>query len=229
VRYLLPTVALVALALGGCATLHQKAGRLANLQGKKTEDDGTQKQDQLRRLAVEDGEVNSLRGASILYPDYGRAFDPNGFTPAARTYGAKKSQGKPYAGTKDVRVDTYQTRDFYDAKPNSQSDRKYATTKANTNGKYAIPNRDTAFGTKVAPSRESWFAHLLAPSREAGDAHRPYLGQESKKLRTAVPPKELAKWQNGESVNYGDGAVEKVSTLQPLSVDDIRELLNKSK
>ena len=53
---------------------------------------------------------------------------------------------------------------------------------------------------------------------------------ESKKLSQPADAKELANWRNAsESVNYSDGTVERVSTLKQLSIDDIRDLLNKSK
>jgi len=184
----------------------------------------------LRMVAVENGEVSSQRGASILYPDYGRGFDPNRFTPAAmRNYGTKNAATKDYVAGQPFRVDTYQSHEFYGSKPDSAAQRKYATTDANTKGKYLIPNGGKAYGTKTAGTKESTDAHKLAPTRELAEGHRPFLGRENDKLRKTTDAKELAKWQTGETVTYSDGEIEKVSTLKPLSVDDVRDLLNKSK
>ena len=86
-----------------------------------------------------------------------------------------------------------------------------------------------AADTKTAATRESWDAHKLAPTRELADGRRLFLGREHDKLGKSSDPKELAKWQTGETVTYSDGQIEKVSTLKPLSVEDVRDLLNKSK
>jgi len=184
----------------------------------------------LRMVAVENGEVNSERGASILYPDYGRGFDPNRYTAAAlHSYGTKNESTNEYGASQQYRVDKYATRDFHDAKPDKAAQRKYATSEANSKGKFLVPNGNKAYDTKTAASKESWDAHKPAPSRELADGHRPYLGKESKKVHQAVNPKDLANWRDGDTVTYSDGEIDKVSTLKPLTIDDIRELLNKSK
>jgi hypothetical protein len=230
VRFLLPTAALAILALAGCASPQQKQARAQQKEAILQKQEDTRALEQRKMLAVEDGRVSSERGASILYPNTDRSFDPNKYTASAvRGYDAKSAPAKGYDAAHSFRVDTYATRDFYGSKANSAAERKFATTDANTKGKYLIPNSDTPYGTKTAATKESWDAHKQNQTRELADGHRPYLGKESKKVHQSVNPKDLANWHDGETVSYGDGQIEKVSTLKPLTIDDVRDLLNKSK
>jgi hypothetical protein len=230
VRFLLPTAALVILALAGCASQQQRQARFDSKAARLEKEEDTRATEQRRMLAVEDGRVSSERGASILYPNTDRSFDPNKYTGAAvRGYETKNASSKGYDAAHPFRVDTYQSREFYDPKSNTGAERKFATTDANTKGKYLVPNSEKAYGTKTAATKESWDAHKQNPTRELSDGHRPYLGKESQKVHQAVNAKDLANWHDGQTVTYGDGEIEKVSSLKPLSVDDIRDLLNKSK
>lgn len=193
-------------------------------------DENTRTTEHLRMEAVETGEVNSQRGASILYPDYGRSFDPNKNTSAAmRNYGTKSASTKNYDSDKNFRVDKYGTHDFYGSKADAAADKKYAAKDASTKGKFIIPNAGKAVDTKTAATKQSSDANKEAPTRELAQAHRPYLGKESQKVHQSVDSKDLANWHNGEAVTYSDGVIDKVSTLKPLSIEDIRDLLNKSK
>jgi hypothetical protein len=230
VRFLLPFAALAILAFAGCASPQQKQARLQAKADRAQKDEDTRALEQRRMLAVEDGRVSSERGASILYPSTDRTFNPNNYTASAvRGYDTKNAAAKGYDATHPFRVDAYSTRDFYGSKANIAAQRKFATAEANSKGKYLIPNSDTAYGTKSAATKESWDAHKQNQTRELADGRRPFLGKESKKIRQSVNPKELANWHDGDTVTYKDGEIEKVSTLKPLTVDDVRDLLNKSK
>jgi hypothetical protein len=231
VRFSLPASVFLILALAGCATPQQKAERAQKKTERQMASDTTRTVEHLRMMRIENGEAQSTRGAEIVEYDPTRTFDPNAHTAsAARSYGTKGATTKNYNPDRQLRVDTYQTRDFYDAKPNPAAERKFATNEANSKGKYAIPNVGKAADTRTAATKEAWDANKVAASRPVSDGRRQYLGPESKKLGTTTDAKELANWRNaGETVVYSDGAVEKVSTLKSLSIDDIRELLNKSK
>jgi len=230
VRHLLPYAAIVVLALAGCASPQQKGARMIEKAQRMMQDENTRTTEHLRMQAIENGEVNSQRGAALLYPDYGRAFDPNHYTASAiHSYGTKDASTKGYDAAQQYRVDNYQTHDFYGSKADSAAQKKYATTEANSKGKYLIPNGSKAFDTKTAATKETWDAHKLALTKELADSRRPYLGKESKKMHQTVSAKDLADWRNGETVTYSDGEIDKVSTLKPLSIEDVRDLLNKSK
>ena len=66
--------------------------------------------------------------------------------------------------------------------------------------------------------------------RSLHDGRREYLGPESKKLRQSIDPVTMADWRNGgESMVNSGTSMEKYSHLKQLSIEDIRELLNKNK
>jgi len=179
-------------------------------------------------VAIENGEVSSMRGAEIYLPDTNKSYDPNKHTASAtRNYGTKGAPTKTFDSDRQLRLDTYQARAFFDAKSNEAAQKKFATSEANTRG-FLLPKKDP--GDKTAPTKTAWDATKTAPSRELADARRKYLGPESKKLGQKIDPKALANWRTvGESVVDSDGAIDKISTLKPLTIDDIRDLLNKSK
>ena len=80
---------------------------------------------------------------------------------------------------------------------------------------------------------------IVKEAREANDklatrnlpgGDREYLGRESQKVRRAVDPKVLANSQSaGVSVTSTGGTVEVGGSLRELSINDVREILNKSK
>ena len=182
-------------------------------------------------MAIENRDANSARGAQILEANPDTSFDPNRATAtAAHSYSTGKAPTKSFYSDRSVRLDTYQTRNFYDARANKSAQRQFATNDANAKGKYSIPNATKATDTRSVATKEASDATKGAPVRSLSDGRRLYLGPESKKAGQSVDPKDLANWRNaGESVYYSDGTIEKVSTLKQLSIEDIRNLLNKSK
>ena len=229
-RFPLSIAALLILALAGCATSGQKAARAGKKLERQMVEENTRSTEMRRMSRIENGEVNSARGAAIVEYDPNKSYDAMAHaTAAARSYGTKNASTKDYYTDRNLRIDSYQTRDFYDSKANSAAQRKFATTEANTKGKYAIPNASKAAATKTASTKTSSEATKLAATRDLPDGGREYLGPERKKLGTSYSAKDLANWRNGESVDYSNGAIEKTGSFKPLTVDDIRDLLNKSK
>ncbi|MEP6670520.1 MAG: hypothetical protein ABJF10_15275 [Chthoniobacter sp.] len=229
-RFSLPIAALLAIVMAGCATPQEKASRQqAKAERQKLQED-TRAAERKRMLAIENREVNSERGAQILEYNLNAAFDPNKATAAAaHGFNTGKAQTKGFYSDQQVRMDTYQTRDF-GTKTNQAGQRQYATGEANTKGRFLNLFASKTAKTKAAGTKEAWDANKVASSRPLADGKRPYLGPESKKLGQPLDAKELANWRNGgESVVYSDGTVEKMSTIKQLSIDDIRELLNKNK
>jgi hypothetical protein len=230
VRFPLSIAALLILALAGCATSPQKSSRAAKKMEQQMATENTRSVEMRRMSRVENGEVNSARGAAVVEYDPNKVYDPmTHATAAARSYGTKDAATKDFYTDRHLRVDTYQTRDFYDSKTNSAAQRKFATSEANTKGKFAIPNADKAAATKTASTKTSSEASKVAATRDLPDGGREFLGPERKKLGTSYSAKDLANWRNGESVGYSDGAIDKTGSFKNLSIDDIRDLLNKSK
>jgi hypothetical protein len=225
VRFFLPVILPAVLALAGCSTPEK---RLAQAQHKASEEN-SRRAEEMRMRAVTNGEAGSQRGAEVIQYDPEKTFDPSrSGVGTVRPYLATKGAKTKEFQSREARVETFRTRDFASSK-SAAAQKKYATDDANTRGKYVIPNTGKEASTKTAATKEAWDAQKKAPARELADARRPYLGPESKKLGTAIEPKELANWRNGEGVVYTDGVVEKISTFKQLSIDDVRELLNKNK
>lgn len=180
--------------------------------------------------ALDYGDAASARGAEILVPDYGKAFDPTqSGIGAARKFGTGGARTKQFDFQQKARAESYATRDFQGSKANAVAQRKYATAEANARGKYGIPKVDEELGKKAATTRDLWDGNKQAATRDIHDGKRPYLGPESKRLNKSMDPKELADWRSGEQVSYGNGTVERIGNLKQLSIDDVRELLNKNK
>jgi hypothetical protein len=231
VRSFLPIAAFAVLALAGCASPQQKTAKALHKAEQQMKADNSRSSEQRRMLAMENGDAGSKRGAQILEVNPDTSFDPNKATAAAaHSYGTGKAQTKDFYSGQKVHMDSFKTRDFYDSKANQAAQRKFATKEADTKGKFLnLFARKTA-PTKTAPTKEAGDANKAAPTRTLAEGKRPYLGPESKKLNQQTSAQELANWRNtGESVIYTDSTVERVSTLKQLSIDDIRDLLNKSK
>ena len=213
----------VVLVLAGCSTPQKRQQREAAREAREN----SVALDQRRRLAIENGEVSSLRGAQIYMPDPNRAYDPSRHGGSdTHSFATKGTATKSFDADRQLRLDAYQARNFSDTKSTLAAQRKYATRDANTHG-FLLPDKNP--GDKTVATKQVWDAHKGAPSRESSDARRQFLGPESKKMNQSIDQKTLANWRSGETVVTSDGTVEKCSTLKELSIDDIRDLLNKSK
>jgi len=217
--------------LAGCATPQEKAARQQAKAERQVVDETTRANERKRMLAIENREVNSQRGAQILEYNLNSTFDPNKATTAA-THGYKtgKAQTKDFYSDRQMHVDTFQTKDF-STKSDQAAQHQYATNDANLKTKFLNLFATKSAKTKAAEVKESPDANKVAATRALPDGKRQYLGPESRKLSQPVNATDLANWRSGggESVNYSDGTVEKASTIKQLSIDDIRDLLNKSK
>ncbi len=132
-----------------------------------------------------------------------------------RTFNSKSANTKSFHYKQKASPGEFRSKTFAGSKSAWMGDFKFSTRKANTSGKYEIPNLTRKADTKtveVADARES---NKSMPGREYSKSHRPYLGREAEKMKKAINPgQEPAGWT-------GD--------LQEMTIDDIRELLNKNK
>ena len=171
------------------------------------------------------------RWAEMAVIDPDKTYDPTRSSVGGRTYDTGKARVKEFYYDQKEHPGSYGTRDFYGSKKDWSGDQKYAARDANTHGKYAIPNATKAADTKTAATKESWDAGKTAATKPVYDGQREFLGPESAKLRTPVDPASQGDWRSAgrESVVNSGTSVEKYSTMKPLSIEDIRELLNKNK
>ena len=176
------------------------------------------------------GEVQSQGWAELLIPNESKAFDVNralrGYSQTASTGSART---KTFHFDQKVRPEGYRTRAFSGTKDSALRDAKYATIDANTRGKFEIPNARKEANTKSAAVKDAREANDKLATRNLPGGDREYLGPESKKVRRAVDPKVLANWRDGASVSSTGGTVEVGGTLRELSINDVREILNKNK
>ena len=222
VRFLHPIPLLLALFGAGCASSHKTA--------QQQDRENSRLVEQRRILAAENGEMASKRGAEILVVDPHKTYDPSRSSVGGRTYDTGKARVKEFYYDQKTKPGTFTTRDFYGSKSAAIAEKNYATGAANTPGKYTIPNVDKVADDKTAPVREAWDAGKTAATRDLHDGRREYLGPESKKLRQSIDPVTMADWRNGgESMVNSGTSMEKYSHLKQLSIEDIRELLNKNK
>ncbi|MCE9611724.1 MAG: hypothetical protein K8R23_16110 [Chthoniobacter sp.] len=223
-RFFLPIPLVLALLCAGCAS----AGKQAKAPG--SEDENSRLAEQRRVMAVERGDVASARGAEILVFDPNKKYDPTAHAVGGRTYGTGEARTKAYSFVQKANPGTYKTRDFYGSRASSANGMKYATKEAATRGSEGIPHANTPAATKTAATKEAWDANRASEVSYLHDGKREYLGKESKKLRQGIDPATLGDWRNaGETVSNGATSVEKYGTMKQLTVEDIRELLNKSK
>ena len=222
VRFFLPIPLVLALLCAGCAWSKKTAQEETR--------DNSRLVEQRRVLAAENGEIASKRGAEILVLDPNKTYDPSRSSVGGRTYDTGKARVKEFYYDQKAHPGTYGTRDFYGSKPAAAAEKNFATNAANTHGKYAIPNADKAADSKAAPIKTAWDAGKTAAVKDLRDGNREYRGPERAKLGKSIDPVTMADWRNGgESVVNSGTSVEKYSTMKQLTIEDIRELLNKNK
>ena len=228
VRFLLPIPLLLALLSAGCAWVPKSAQQLED--ARKQENSRTVES---RRMHVLDGSgfSGTKRWAEIAVLDPDKTYDPSRSSVGGRTYDTSRARVKEFYYDQKAHPGSYGTRDFYGSKKNWSGDMKYAARDANTQGRYAIPNATKAADTKTAVTKEARDAGKTAATRGLRDGQREFLGPESTKLRTPIDPASQGDWRSAgrESVVNSGTSVEKYSTLKTLTIEDIRELLNKNK
>jgi hypothetical protein len=224
VRFLLPLFFASALLCGGCASKWERAEK------QKRQAD-SRRAEELRMRALTYGQVQSEGWAEVLYPSESKVFDVNrAIRGSSHSASTARAQTKEFYFDQKVRLEGYRTRGFWGSKDSTLRDAKFATIDANTRGKYEIPNARKKAETKSAAVKDAREANDTLATRNLPGGDREYLGPESKKVRRAVDPKVLANSHSGgTSVSSTGGTVEVGGTLRQLSIDDVREILNKNK
>ena len=223
VRFLLPIPLLLILLFAGCASSEK---RLAAQEARLVEEN-SRLMEQRRMRTVTGTDIASARGAEIVVFDPNKSFDPSRHAVGGRTYETGSARTKAFQFTQKANPRTFETRDFSGAKTAGAGRMLFATKAANTRDPYATKTA----ATKTAATKESPDAGRTAAVHDLHDGQREFLGKESGKLRQAADPVKMADWRNGgrETVTNSGSSVEKYSTMKQLTIEDIRELLNKSK
>ena len=196
-----------------------------------------------RMKALDYGDAGSERGAEVLVLDKYKAFNLAGaVTGSTRSYKTGSAQMKDFNYVQKVTTGSYHTRGFLGSKQSAFSDQRFATRAARTTGNYEIPNATKQAGTKTAPTQEAREANLAMAVHTLPDGRRQYLGKEKKKMETSVDPKEAANWRGANAMVTTGGEIgqskgrrryitptEQIGQMKELTIEDLRELLNKNK
>ena len=189
------------------------------------------------------GRAGSDRGAELLVLDKYKDFNMGSLrTGQSKTFNTGSAYVKDFNYEQKTRTGSYGTRGFWGSKESAYSGQRYATRAARTSGNYLIPNADKKADTKTAATKEAREADMAMAVRTLPDGSRQYLGKEKKKMETPVDPKEAANWR-GASATVTTGGdigpstgrrkyinpVERIGQMKELSIEDLRDLLNKNK
>lgn len=222
VRFLLLIPLLLILLLAGCASSEMRVAR----QEAKLMQENSRIVEQRRMQTVTGTDIASARGAEIVVYDPHKAFDPSRHAVGGRTYASGSARTKEFQFNQRTNPRTFATADFAGAKPASTGRPLFATKAAPTGDPHATKTAPT----KTAATKESPDAGRTSPVQDLHDGQRDFLGKERGKLRQAVDPVAMGDWRkSGQTVSSSGTSVEKYSTMKQLTIEDIRELLNKSK
>lgn len=226
VRFLLPIPLALALLGAGCSTPMERFNKKLAKQEGSERAENSRTVEQRRMMEAESGQAGSQRGAEILVPNKYKEFDPSRNAVGGRSYNAGQAHTKSFLFAQKAKPESYRAGDFYGSKKAWGGNRLFGAKDANIPGPFGAKIADT----RTAATKEAWDAGRSAPTRALTDGKREYLGPESKKLRQTIDPVTMADWRNtGESVMSTGSSVEKYSTMKSLTIEDIRELLNKNK
>jgi hypothetical protein len=212
-----------ALSVGACSSPEKK---MADAQA-ALDEANSRRVEEMRMRSLSSGEVQSQHWSKVLVADPTKEFnlEHNAFG-NGRSYSAGKARTKEFSLRSKVRTETFRSKDFAGSKTNRAADKEYATSAARTR---KFRDSDKKTGDKLFATRPAHNSDKVVPTRDLPDGDRPYLGRESKKMNASIAPETLADWRSGETVVRTGSSVERLGSLKELSVEDVRDILNKNK
>lgn len=156
----------------------------------------------------------------IMKRDENLTFDIRQGSTSSKSYSPGQARVKEFGFSQGFRTKDFNAKQFrskeYASKSAWMGDMRFQAQGANTSGKYQIPNLEKQAGNKTAAVKDSSDAEKAANVRAYAKGDRPYLGREADKMKQSLD-------KNNPPVGWQGTA------LKPLSIDDIREMLNKNK
>ncbi len=209
-RVRLLSLAIVCL-LFGCASAEEKARRKYDEQEIAAKKEQAERR---RKNAMSSGDAGSERGAEVIVPDFTRSFNP-----ATARFGHTSWQSGKTAHVGEFRfVDSVRTKEYrageFRAKTAWLEKLRFSTKSA--------PTGDAREAGKSARTK----TYETAEAREAGkaaaipvvpDGERTFLGKEADRFKRGISPENQTKYQNAWSGN-----------LDPLTIEDVKKMLNKN-
>lgn len=149
--------------------------------------------------------------------DQNLVFDPQqGAVAQGKSFYTRNAQTTAFQFDQKVAPQKFATREFSQPKSSWLSKLKFWAKDADTKGAHEVPNLSKQAETKSAPVKEARDAGKTVAVRDAAGSERVYLGPERAKLdRSIDPAKPLPAGYSGK--------------LETLTLEQVRELLNKNK
>ena len=208
VRFLLTLPLACVLFCASCASPEEKAER-----AQKQANSRVVESQKMRALNY--GDVGSQRGAEMLIVDPEKTFNVgNASTGSTRSFNTGKARVKEFNYEQKITTKSYGARAFWGAKQSAFSDQRFATRAARTTGNYEIPNAAKIADTRTAATKDAREASKTLATRDLPDGNRQYLGKEADKMKKPLDQNARVGWS-------GD--------LKEMSIEDLRDLLNKNK
>ncbi len=153
----------------------------------------------------------------ISKPNMNMTFDTRQGGTGSKSFNSGKVATKGFGfsqsfRTKDFNAKQFRSKEFATSGA-WMGDMRFESKQANTSGKYQIPNIGKEAGNKTAGVKEAHDANKAMEVRAYAKGDRPYLGREADKMKKHLD-QAPAGWQGND--------------LKVLSIDDIREMLNKN-
>jgi hypothetical protein len=159
----------------------------------------------------------------IMRPDMTLEYDVTNstFHGSDKQARSKKASVKDFTGLQKYDAKAFSTGAFSGNKSSWLKDEKYATSSASTKGKYEIPDLKKKTEVKTVPVMASRDAAKTVAVNTSRDANQTFFGKGRSQDRFDKE-KGSPEDRGLKPVGYG-------GDLKPMTIDDIRTLLNKSK
>jgi hypothetical protein len=156
----------------------------------------------------------------LEHPNLEKSFDPTKGSPVSnRSVTARKASSKEFS-TRSFSAREFYSRDFHGAKQANLGKDKVETPSAPTKGRNEIPNLDAKTPAKAVAVKPTWDAEKKVDTRTASASGREFLVKGRSQDRLDIEKNQ----PRGTSTPIGY-----TGDLKSLTIQDIRELLNKNK
>lgn len=156
----------------------------------------------------------------LEHPNLEKSFDSTKGSPVAnRSVGGRKASTKEFS-TRGFSAREFSARDFAGSKPALFGKGKFDTAAAPTKGRNEIPNADAKAPTQAVAVKSTWDAGKKVDTRTASGAGREFVVKGRSQDRLDIEKNQ----PRGTSTPIGY-----TGDLKSLTIQDVRELLNKNK
>ena len=138
-----------------------------------------------------------------------------------RSFSSKSAPSKEFSGARAFSAKSFNAKSFAGTQKAWMADTKYGTKEADTKGRYQIPNSDKSPALKTVDVKESSDARKTVDTRASPEEGRSFFAKGRSQDRFDM--------EKGVPSERGRTPVGYSGDLKPMTIDDIRTLLNKNK